>query len=45
MIIYVTTRIEVTDGVDPQELISECDYEFKHPDIISTEITEVEESE
>lgn len=45
MIIIVTTRIEITDGADPQEVIAECDYMFKHEDIIATEITEVEEAE
>jgi len=45
MIIYVTTRIEISDGASPQQVIAECDYGFKHADIIATEITEVEEAE
>jgi len=45
MIIYVTTRIELTDGADPQQVIADCDYDFKHEDIIVTEIIEVEEVE
>ncbi len=45
MIIYVTTRIVIADGADPQEVVAECDYAFKHKDIIDTEIIEVEEAE
>ncbi len=45
MIIYVTTRMVITDGADPQEVIADCDYAFKHEDIIDTEIIEVEEAE
>ena len=45
MIVYVTTRVELTDGVDPQQVIADCDYDFVHKDIHATEITEVEEAE
>lgn len=42
MIIYVLTRIEITDDADPQEVIAECDYDFTHDKIVATEIISVE---
>lgn len=45
MIIYATVRLVISDDADPQEVIAECDYMFKHKDIIETEIIEVEEAE
>ena len=51
-IIYVTTKVVVQyeDGVDPEDVIAECDYNFtiepdtgkETPKILSTEITEAE---
>lgn len=43
MIVYVKVTMELTDGVDPQQVIADCDYNFIHDDIVATEITEVEE--
>ena len=37
-IVYVTVRVEVSDNVDPQDVINECDYDFTHKDIGETEI-------
>lgn len=37
-IIYVTFRIELNDGADADEVISELDYTITHGDIISTEL-------
>jgi len=45
MIIYITTRLVVADGSDPQQIAADCDYSFEHPDIIETEIIEAEEKE
>lgn len=45
MIVRLTVSVEMTDGADPQQVIADCDYDFKHEDIIATEITEVEEVE
>ena len=39
----VIVKVEVEEGVDVQEVISQCDYNFTHDKIISTEIVEVEE--
>jgi len=42
-VVYVTTRIEINDEADPDEVVQEMDYRFKHPDIVSHEIMDREE--
>ena len=37
----VIVKIEVEEGADIQEIISECDYQFTHDKIVETEIVEV----
>lgn len=37
-IIYVTFRVELNDGADADEVVSELDYTITHGDIISTEL-------
>ena len=37
----VIVKIEVEEGTDVQEVISECNYQFTHEKIIETEIVEV----
>ena len=39
----VIVKIEVEEDADVQEVISQCDYNFTHDKIISTEIVEVKE--
>ncbi len=38
---YVTVKIVHKKGQDIQDIISDCDYNFSHQDIIDTEILEV----
>ena len=45
MIVRVVVNIEITDGVDAEEVINDCDYDFKHEHIIATEIVDIEEVE
>lgn len=45
MIVRLIMRVEITDGVDPQQVVADCDYNFAHEDIVSTEIMDVEEVE
>jgi hypothetical protein len=33
--IYVTTSIEIKDGADPEKVVEEMNYKFKHPKIKS----------
>ena len=37
----IIVKIEVEEGADLQEVISECDYQFTHEKIVETEIVEV----
>ena len=37
----ILVKIEVEEGADIQEIISECDYKFIHDKILETEIVEV----
>ena len=40
--VYVKVRINVKDDADPQEVIQEVDYDFNHPDVVDTEIVEID---
>tara|TARA_B100000214_G_C23969928_1_gene629572 strand:- start:2775 stop:2906 length:132 start_codon:yes stop_codon:yes gene_type:complete len=37
----IVVKIEVEEGADLQDVISQCDYQFTHEKIIETEIVEV----
>jgi len=37
----IVVKIQVEEGADLQEIISECDYQFTHDKIVETEIVEV----
>ena len=37
----IVVKIEVEEGADFKEVISQCDYQFTHEKIIETEIVEV----
>ena len=37
----IILKIEVEEGADLQEIVSECDYQFTHEKIVETEIVEV----
>jgi len=39
--VKIIVKIEVEEGADLQEVISQCDYQFTHEKIIETEIVEV----
>lgn len=39
--IWVEVAVRVKKGVDHQDVVSEMNYEMIHPDIISTEITNI----
>ena len=39
-VVYVNVKIIVEPDADIQEIISECDYEFIHDDIVETEIVD-----
>ena len=41
-LVHVTVKVWVTPDSDEQNVISEAHYEFRHPEICSTEIIEVE---
>ena len=41
----IVVKIQVEEGSDLQEVISECDYQFTHEKILETEIVEVLENE
>ena len=41
----IVVKIQVEEGADLQEVISECDYQFTHEKILETEIEEVLENE
>ena len=40
VIAYVKVKLECKDGEDIDDMVSECDYEFKHESIVATEILE-----
>jgi hypothetical protein len=40
-IIYVVVKIEVTATADQEDVLSNMDYDFRHPDIVDTEISEL----
>lgn len=44
-IIYVTFRVELNDGADADEVVSELDYTITHGDIISTELVDSRDEE
>ncbi len=37
----IIVQVKLTDGADIQKVMEEVDYEFKHKDIISTEIRDI----
>lgn len=41
--VYVTVKVVVQDDTDVDELVSEVDYEFNDPAIVSTEIIDYTE--
>ena len=41
----IVVKIQVEEGADLQEIISECDYQFTHEKILETEIVEVLEND
>ena len=41
--VYVTVKVVVQDDTDVDELVTELDYEFKYPAIVSTEIVDYTE--
>lgn len=45
MVIRVIVNLDVRDGADVHDVVNECDYYFDHPDIISTEIVDMEAPE
>jgi len=44
-IAYVTVKVEVLPDADVQEIVSVCDYNFYHPEIVKTEIVDVFDDE
>ena len=40
-VVYFTVRVEMLPDSDVQEIVSECDYSFSHPQIVETEIVDV----
>lgn len=39
--VEVVVRVKIKPDADVQEVISEMDYEFDHPDILDTEVVDV----
>lgn len=39
--VEVIVRVKIKPAADVQEVISEMDYEFDHPDILDTEVVDV----
>ena len=37
----VVVKLEIEEGADIQDVVSECDYNFNHDKIVETEIIEV----
>lgn len=44
-VVYVTVRLEIKAGEDPHNVVDELDYDFDHPAILSTVITEAEQKD
>ena len=40
-VVYFTVRVEMLPDSDVQEIVSECDYSFSHPQIVETEIVDI----
>lgn len=43
MIVYVTIAMQLSEDADPEEVVNEMDYDFKHEDILNTEVLGYEE--
>ena len=39
--VYVSVKLYLKPGADIQEVVQECDYSFKHEDILDTEIVDI----
>tara|TARA_B110000503_G_C6987610_1_gene345936 strand:+ start:137 stop:286 length:150 start_codon:yes stop_codon:yes gene_type:complete len=39
--IEVTVAIWIKDDADPQDVVSEMDYRMTHPDIVDTEVVDI----
>lgn len=39
--VYVSVKLYLKPGADIQEVVQECDYSFKHEDIIEHEIMDI----
>lgn len=39
---FITVRIELKEGADFDDVVSDMDYDFNHPNILDTEITDSE---
>ncbi len=42
--IFLTVKVCLKEGADPENVVSELDYEFTHPDIEDTEVIDWEEA-
>jgi|11_taG_2_1085331.scaffolds.fasta_scaffold218959_1 hypothetical protein len=42
-VVYFTVRVEILPDSNTQEIVSECDYSFSHPQIVETEIVDMTE--
>lgn len=41
-VVHIIVALEIDLNADPQEVVAELEYDVTHPDIISTEIRELE---
>ncbi len=41
--VRITVKIEMKDDANIEEVIQECDYNFSHPDILGTEIVDIQD--
>lgn len=41
-VVHITIALEIDIDADPQEVVSELEYDITHPDIVSSEIRELE---
>ena len=39
--VEVTMVVWIRAGADPEQVINEADYSFRHPDIADTDITDI----
>ena len=39
--VEVTVVVWIRAGADPEQAINEADYSFEHPDIVDTDITDI----